>query len=142
MLFDCNCYGVGIRVNPVDGERILIGVTDTGVNYLEIIEATDDDEGNYICVVTTKLGMAETTFALVVNDPGSYVHCARVLVHVHVCLSVRMCVCVCVFVCVVCVCVCVCVCVHVCACLCVCLRVHVCVYSHMKCTYICVCDHC
>ena len=74
LLFDCNCYGVGIRVNPVDGEHILMGVeAETGVNYLEIIEVTNNDAGTYICVVTTKLGMAESTFDLVVNPPGSYV---------------------------------------------------------------------
>ena len=73
MLFDSNCYGVGIRVNPVDGEHILIRVEEEmGVNYLEIIEVTNNDIGSYICVASTKLGMAESTFDLVVNQPGSY----------------------------------------------------------------------
>ena len=83
MLFDCNCYGVGIRVNPVDGEHVRMGVeADTGVNYLEIIEVTDDDMGTYICVVTTKLGMTESTFDLVVNDPEIEVYGMQAYVHI------------------------------------------------------------
>ena len=82
------CYltvivGAGIRVNPVDGEHILMGFeADTGVNYLEIIEVTRNDVGIYICVVTTKLGMTESTFALEVNDPEIEVYGMQAYVHV------------------------------------------------------------
>ena len=69
-----NCYGAGIRIDPVDGEHILMGVeADTGVHYLEIIEATDEDEGTYICKITTEIGTAESTFTLVV-EPGNCVY--------------------------------------------------------------------
>ena len=92
----------------MDGEHILMGVeADTGVNYLEIIEVTNNDIGTYICVVTTKLGMAESTFDLVVNPQGSYI--CTLLVCVHVCLYTHVFACVCS-------------CVYISVCLCVCLH--------------------
>ena len=70
-----NCYGTGIRIDPVDGEHILMRVEAyTGVHYLEIIEATGEDEGAYICKITTEIGTAESTFTLIVNEPGNCVH--------------------------------------------------------------------
>ena len=73
LLVDCNCCGIGrydlmdiMRrefVTSIDGE--------TGVNSLSFNEATNDDEGTYICKITTELGTAESTFTLVVNEPGN-----------------------------------------------------------------------
>ena len=44
---------------------------DTGVHYIDIIKATDDNEGTYICKITTEIGIAESTFTLVVTEPGN-----------------------------------------------------------------------
>ena len=43
---------------------------ETDVSSLSFIEATEDDEGTYICRITTELGTAESTFALTVDEPG------------------------------------------------------------------------
>ena len=52
---------------------------ETGVSSLSFTEATDDDEGTYICKITTELGTAESNFTLVVNDqPGN---CAYLSLH-------------------------------------------------------------
>ena len=44
---------------------------ETGIGFLSFTEATEDDEGTYICKIKTEIGTAESTFALVVNEPGN-----------------------------------------------------------------------
>ena len=46
---------------------------ESGVSYFSFSGATYDDEGTYICKITTELGTAESTFTLEVNEPGNYV---------------------------------------------------------------------
>ena len=46
---------------------------ETGVSSLSFTEATEDDKGTYICRITAELGTAESTFTLVVNEPGNCV---------------------------------------------------------------------
>ena len=41
------------------------------MHYIEIIKATDDNEGTYICKITTEIGIAESTFTLVITEPGN-----------------------------------------------------------------------
>ena len=70
----------------MDGEHILLRVEAyTGVHYLEIIEATDEDEGTYICKITTEIGTAESTFTLIVNEPGNYVYLVCIM-YVYMCV--------------------------------------------------------
>ena len=74
LLVDCNCCGIG-RFNIMDffmEREYEIGVEEeTGINYLSFAGATADNEGTYICKITTQLGTAESTFTLVVvNEPG------------------------------------------------------------------------
>ena len=45
---------------------------ETGVTYLSFSKATEDDEGNYICRITTEIGTAESAFTLVI-EPGNCV---------------------------------------------------------------------
>ena len=53
----------------MDGSHIRLGVEiDTGVNYLEIIGVTQDDQGNYTCQITTPLGTLESSGALEVFE--------------------------------------------------------------------------
>ena len=47
---------------------------ETGVNSLSFTEATEDDNGDYICVITTELGSDESTFTLQVVEPGNCVY--------------------------------------------------------------------
>ena len=52
-----------------------IGVEEgTKIGFLAFSGATEDDEGTYICKITTEIGTAESTFILVVNEPGNCVH--------------------------------------------------------------------
>ena len=54
------------------GREFVIALDEeTGVNSLSFTEATMDDEGEYICKITTELGTAESTFTLTVTEPGS-----------------------------------------------------------------------
>ena len=56
------------------GREFVIGIDEeTGVSYLSFSGATDNDEGTYICKITTELGSLESTFTLVVNEPGNRV---------------------------------------------------------------------
>ena len=48
-----------------------MNVDDEGVASLSFPEATEDDEGDYICKITTELGTAKSTFTLTVTEPGS-----------------------------------------------------------------------
>ena len=73
LLVDCNCCGIG-RYDLMDIMRreFVTGIDEeTGVSYLSFSEATEDDEGTYICKITTELGTAESNFTLVVNEPGN-----------------------------------------------------------------------
>ena len=76
LLVDCNCYGTG-RYDLIDIMRreFVTGIDEeTRVGYLSFSGATADDEGTYICKITTELGSLESTFTLVVNDqPGNCV---------------------------------------------------------------------
>ena len=85
LLVDCNCCGIG-RYDLMDIMRreFTISLDEwTGVSSLSFDEATDDDEGTYICKITTELGTAESNFTLVVNDrPGN---CAYLSLH-YVCV--------------------------------------------------------
>ena len=75
LLVDCNCCGIG-RYDLMDIIRreFVTGIDEeTGVSYLSFSEATYDDEGTYICKITTELGAAESAFTLVVNEPGNCV---------------------------------------------------------------------
>ena len=81
----------------MDGEHIVMGVeADTGAHYIEIIEATDNDEGTYICNIITELGTAESTFTLVVES-GNCIHLSLyyVCVYTYVCVM-NLCLLVCV----------------------------------------------
>ena len=70
----------------MDGEHILMGVeADTGVHYFEIFKATDEDEGTYICKITTEIGTAENTFTLIFNEPGNCVYLVCIM-YVHMCV--------------------------------------------------------
>ena len=62
----------GIRVNPVDGIHIRLGVEVDDINYLEIIGVTRDDQGNYTCQITTLVGALESTGVLEVAGHGTY----------------------------------------------------------------------
>ena len=56
----------------MDGIHIRLGVEiDTGVNYLEIIGVTQDDQGNYTCQITTPVGTLESSGVLEVFE-GMY----------------------------------------------------------------------
>ena len=74
---DYNCCGVG-RYDLIDVlmERAFeIGIEEeTGISYLSFTRAIEQDEGTYICKITTKIGTAESTFTLIVNEPGNCVH--------------------------------------------------------------------
>ena len=72
----------------MDGEHIVMGVEeDTGVHYIEIIEATEDDEGTYICTIATELGIAESTFTLVVESGNCvYLHKSVLCSYVFLCV--------------------------------------------------------
>ena len=75
LLVDCNYCGVG-RYDLMDITRrqIVTGIDEeTDISYLSFSEATDEDEGTYICKITTELGTAESNFILVVNEPGNCV---------------------------------------------------------------------
>ena len=75
LLVDCKCYGVGrydLRV-IMRREFMIIIDEETGISTLSFTEATDDDEGMYICKITAELGSLESTFTLVVNEPGNCV---------------------------------------------------------------------
>ena len=47
---------------------------ETKIGSLAFSGATEDDEGTYICSITNELGTAESTFTLIVNEPGNCVH--------------------------------------------------------------------
>ena len=74
MLVNYNCCGIG-RFDIADFfmERMFTVAVDeeTGIGFLSFTEATEDDEGTYICKIKTEIGTAESTFALVVNEPGN-----------------------------------------------------------------------
>ena len=73
LLVHCNCCGVG-RYNLTDimGREFVTSVDEeTGVSSLSFSEATEDDEGTYICRITTELGSAESFYVLVVNEQGN-----------------------------------------------------------------------
>lgn len=71
-LIDYNCCGVGtFELMDFFMEREFMTGEEEGFAFLSFSEATEEDEGTYICKVTTKLGSAESTFALVVNEPGN-----------------------------------------------------------------------
>ena len=83
---DCiyNCHGVGIRIDPVDGIYIRLGVEeDTGVNYLEITGVMEDDQGNYTCQITTPVGTLESTGVLKVNGIVNF--CVHVAMYTYIC---------------------------------------------------------
>ena len=73
LLVDCNCYGIGIYylMDIMRREFVTSIDEETGVSYLSFSEATYDDEGTYICKITTELGSLESNFTLVVNEPGN-----------------------------------------------------------------------
>ena len=74
LLVDCNCCVLerfNIMVYFMEREYEIDIEEETGINYLSFAGATEDDEGTYICKITTQLGTAESTFTLVVvNKPG------------------------------------------------------------------------
>ena len=75
LLVDCNCCDVG-RYDLMDimGREFTINLDEeTVASSLSFTEATEDDEGTYICKITSELGTAESTFTLVVNEPGNCV---------------------------------------------------------------------
>ena len=49
-------------------------VEDTNIGFLSISKAMEEDAGTYICKITTEIGTAESTFTLVVNEPGNCVN--------------------------------------------------------------------
>ena len=75
LLVDCNCCGVGrYDLRVIMGREVMIIIDEeTGISTLSFTEATDDDEGMYICKITAELGSLESTFTLVVNEPGNCV---------------------------------------------------------------------
>ena len=76
LLVDCNCCDVGrYDLMYIIRREFVTGIDEeTGVSYLAFSGATDNDEGTYICKITTELGAVESTFTLVVNDqPGNCV---------------------------------------------------------------------
>ena len=78
---DYNCCGVG-RYDLMDimGREFEIGIEEeTGIGYLSFTSATEHDEGTYICKITTEIGTAESTFILIVNEPGNCVHLVNVV---------------------------------------------------------------
>ena len=74
LLVDCNCRVVerfNIILYFMEREYEIDIEEETGINYLSFAGATEDDEGTYICKITTQLGTAESTFTLiVVDEPG------------------------------------------------------------------------
>ena len=73
-LVDCDCCGIG-RFTLMDffmDRPFEVGVQeDTNIGFLQFMEATEEDAGTYVCKITTELGTAESTFTLVVNEPGN-----------------------------------------------------------------------
>ena len=76
---------------------------ETGASSLSFTEATEDDEGTYICKITAELGTAESTFTLVDNDqPGNCVYLSLYYICAHMycepvsvmCYDIYICICI------------------------------------------------
>ena len=71
VLVHCNCCGVG-RYDLIDimrREFVIEFDEEIGESSLFLTDTKVDDEGDYICKITTELGSAESTFTLLV-EPG------------------------------------------------------------------------
>ena len=91
LLVDCNCCGIGrydLRDQDIIWRDFVISRDEeTGVSSLSFTEATEDDNGDYICKIITDLGSDESTFTLQVVEPGN-------CVYLTICMYGYACVCV------------------------------------------------
>ena len=78
ILVDCNCCGIArYDLMDITGREFVTGIdAETGVSSLSFSGATVDNEGTYICKITTELGTAESTYTLEVNEPGNCAYLA------------------------------------------------------------------
>ena len=68
----------------MDREYVVGIDIETATAYLSFTGVTENDEGTYICKITTQLGAAESTFTLVVNPPSMYLLCTYI--NIHICM--------------------------------------------------------